>query len=579
MSTLRALGAQLRSGRQAQGESQTETAAALGMSRQWLARVESGTGNPDLRQLFALCDHLGLHLLARPNHTETVAPGDETEAGATRPAVPAQFKASPGMAPDVDLDALLATFSGGRERTHRITASPGTPQPGPVLMSDRQLYVLMHDVIAGVISQNGSGSYRLEYDEDYRAADGLALSLSLPLTTTGHSHRPVRAYLQGLLPDNPATLDAWARRFGVSARNPFALLQHVGEECAGAIRLVRPERINDVLGGRITPLAESDIELLIRQLRADPTAAPVPSVADGQFSLAGAQSKFSLLRTRSGWAQAAGRYPSTHIVKPVLDDLFLDKELNEHVCLSLLRRCGLSAAGSDFVAFGEELAIVVTRYDRVAAGDADADLYLRVHQEDLCQAMGVLPEHKYRPGIRQIADLFANSLPGEVRELVAAPFAEGLLANWLLGGTDAHAKNSSLLYAPAQTRLAPLYDVISYLPYRQRAPRIVRRPGEGDTTRVRLAMAVGGQADALQITADGWRETADLLDLDGATVIDRGLELASHILEELPGVVEDVRDAGVVSPMLDELTDTVGRHVAVCRSILSGTPPSGHRPR
>jgi serine/threonine-protein kinase HipA len=192
--------------------------------------------------------------------------------------------------------------------------------------------------------------------------------------------------------------------------------------------------------------------------------------------------------------------------------------------------------------------------------------------------MGVLPEHKYRPGVRQIAELFRTALPDGRRESVAAAFADGLMANWLLGGTDAHAKNYSLLHTPVQTRLAPLYDVISYLPYRQRAPRFVRRPGEGDTTRVRLAMAIGGHFDALQITADAWGDTADLLGVDGSTLIRRGTELAGNILQQLPGVIQSVRDAGIISPVLDELTDTIERHVSVCRSVLSGATPPSPRP-
>jgi serine/threonine-protein kinase HipA len=453
-------------------------------------------------------------------------------------------------------------------------------------MADRQLHVLMYDASAGVITQNRSGGYRLEYDEDYLAASApgqpgfLPLSLSLPLTARVHLNKPVRAYLQGLLPDNTATLQAWATRFGVSARNPFALLEHVGEECAGAVRFVRPDRLDAIQDGKITPASDAEVEALIKQLRSDPTGAPVPGVAAGQFSLAGAQSKFSLLRTASGgWAQAAGPHPSTHIVKPVLGDQFMDKELNEHICLTLLRRCGLPAAVSEFLSFGREFAIVVERYDRVPAGGDDPDLYLRVHQEDLCQAMGVPPQDKYRLGVPQIAKLLRTALPSSSRKPVATAFADGLLANWLLGGTDAHAKNYSLLQTPTQARLAPLYDVISYLPYRQRAPRLVQRPGEGDHTRVKMAMAIGGESDALHVTRAGWRDTAGLLGLDDKALIERGLELADLILEELPDVIRDVQDAGVISPMPDELAETVERHLHVCRSTLSGIAPPSPRTR
>ena len=60
-------------------------------------------------------------------------------------------------------------------------------------------------------------------------------------------------------------------------------------------------------------------------------------------------------------------------------------------------------------------------------------------------------------------------------------FADALIWNWLIAGTDAHAKNYSLLLAGAQVRLAPLYDVASALPY----PDLHVR-------RLRFAMKIGG---------------------------------------------------------------------------------------
>ena len=51
----------------------------------------------------------------------------------------------------------------------------------------------------------------------------------------------------GLLPDNEQVIQRWARTYQVSAGNPFALLRHVGEDCAGAAQFVpshfrHPER-------------------------------------------------------------------------------------------------------------------------------------------------------------------------------------------------------------------------------------------------------------------------------------------------------------------------------------------------
>lgn len=51
-----------------------------------------------------------------------------------------------------------------------------------------------------------------------------------------HGHARIEPWLWGLLPDNEAILARWGQRFQVSPRNPWGLLAHVGEDCAGASR-------------------------------------------------------------------------------------------------------------------------------------------------------------------------------------------------------------------------------------------------------------------------------------------------------------------------------------------------------
>lgn len=441
---------------------------------------------------------------------------------------------------------------------------------------------MIGDVRAGLLRQDVGGRLSFTYDDGYASSGpgALPLCLALPVGEGEHTGVALRAYLQGLLPDNQATLDAWGRRFGVSGDNPFALLRHVGHEVAGAVRFLTPDDLTTAADGAVIPQTDADIAHTIRELQTDPSGASAPGVSEGQFSLAGAQSKFSLLRTAGGtWARGVGRYPNTHIVKPVLDDLFVDKELNEHVCLELLSRCGVPAASSQFTQFEDQTALVVRRYDRVSAGGTDPDLRVRLHQEDLCQALGVPPARKYAVTVRNIARLLDAAVPGTSREPVAWAFARGLLANWLLAGTDAHAKNYSLLHTAAQTRLAPLYDVISWLPYRERAPRLTRRPGAGDQTRVKLAMAINGKSDGLAVTAVDWRAVADQLGLDPDRVITEGVRLSDALSANISPVVADVRAAGIESPALSELDELVQRHVGLCRSALLGHGPIAARVR
>ncbi len=89
----------------------------------------------------------------------------------------------------------------------------------------------------------------------------------------------------------------------------------------------------------------------------------------------------------------------------------------------------------------------------------------RIHQEDFCQAMGLAPFFKCQPeGIKadyveMAGDLLSETVrsPAESR----VKFAKRLVFNYVVGNSDAHLKNSSLLYGRdwRSRSLAPMYDV------------------------------------------------------------------------------------------------------------------------
>ena len=163
------------------------------------------------------------------------------------------------------------------------------------MADDRGLVVLIGGRRAGVVTMNTQGRLALRYDEEYLAtADPTPLSLSMPLVQRDHGDGPVRAFLWGLLPDNEQVLQRWARTYQVSAGNPFALLRHVGEDCAGAAQFVRPERVDALMAGKgeVQWLDEDQVAERLRLLRRDPTA--WHTFDTGQFSLAGAQAKTAL---------------------------------------------------------------------------------------------------------------------------------------------------------------------------------------------------------------------------------------------------------------------------------------------
>lgn len=325
------------------------------------------------------------------------------------------------------------------------------------------LVVMMNGRRVGQVTR-ANGRLQFRYDAEYlESGPGIPLSLSMPLVEAVHGHGRVHPFLWGLLPDNEQILRRWAARFQTSATSAFGLLSHVGEDCAGAVQFFPAERFEPTEDGRQS-LSEDDVAAILRDLRRDPGLTRRPGDV-GQFSLAGAQAKTALQLSRGRWYLPSGREPTTHILKPPRPDLDGHVE-NEHFCLRLAAAAGLRVARTRIQWFGDERAIVVERYDR----KRDRDRLHRVHQEDACQALAVHPANKYEseggPGIDTLMGLLnQSSRPVEDRRR----FMNAVAFNYVVLGTDAHAKNFSLLLGDGgQVRLAPLYDLASLLPYPRR---------------------------------------------------------------------------------------------------------------
>src|SRR3546814_498016 len=156
----------------------------------------------------------------------------------------------------------------------------------------------------------------------------------------------------------------------------------------------------------------------------------------------------------------------------------------------------MPTAATQVMHFEDEVAIVVERYDRCRTTEE----LVRVHQEDICQALGVYPFRKYQneggPGARSVIELLRAHSSSSEEDI--ANFVDALAFNWLIAGTDAHAKNYSLLIGShGVVRLAPLYDVASALPY-----------SGSDVERLKLAMKIGRYYRLQDISIRDWHRLA-----------------------------------------------------------------------
>ncbi|HEX8210597.1 MAG TPA: type II toxin-antitoxin system HipA family toxin [Longimicrobium sp.] len=418
----------------------------------------------------------------------------------------------------------------------------------------RELIVLMAGQMLGTLSQNSRGDLALTYAPEWRDhPDSYALSLSMPLASRTHGDSVVRPYLEGLLPDSQGVLERWARQLHTSARNPFGLLAHMGEDCAGAVQIVPADRLESLLApsrDSVRWLSEAEVAKRLRDL-VENHGTGRDSSDRGYFSLAGAQPKTVLTLEGGRWGVPSGAVPSTHILKPPALDLD-GFAINEHLCLTLVDELGLWTTKSEVHSFDGETTIVVERYDRRRVGDR----VVRVHQEDLCQAMSVPPTLKYEadggPGAPESVTLLIEHSTDPESDV--GTFLDALALNWAISGTDAHAKNFSILIGPGEAGLAPLYDIASALPY----------PAWIHPRKAKLAMRVGREYQIGKISRRHWVEFAARADLDADPVVERVRALIGAIPDATMRAVARVRGEGIEHEILNEMESKLIAHAHGC---------------
>ena len=361
------------------------------------------------------------------------------------------------------------------------------------------LDVHMHGRHVGTLDGSDRRSLRFAYAPEYVGdPSSTPLSVSMPLRESPYSHATVHPYLWGLLPDNERVLERWAREFGCSSSDVTGLLAGVGTDVAGAAQYVQPgDAPEESQRGHVDWVDDAEIAQFLRDVRRDTTAWRLHP--EGRWSLAGAQTKIALLHDEATgrWGVPSGSTPTTHILKPAITELD-DFDINEHLCLAAAGSLGMRAAATSIQAFDDQRVLVVKRYDRIVQDDG---AILRVHQEDLCQALSVHPAKKYESdGGPSAGDL------GRIVDEVSAGtdtrrLHDALVYHWLTMSTDGHAKNFSLLLSGAQTRLAPMYDVASGLPHLH-------------PQKAKLAHKIGGENRPARIQWRHWERLARSIKLD-----------------------------------------------------------------
>lgn len=321
------------------------------------------------------------------------------------------------------------------------------------------------------------------------------ISLSLPLQETVFAPDQARPFFVNLLPEG-GVRTAVAKKHGLSERNDFALLQAIGGECAGALMLL-PEHEPFVANPGYRALPDHELDSMLAQLPTYPLLACASNV---RLSLAGAQDKLPVYIHDQRIHLPTGTSPTSHIIKPPIPH-FDSTVINEGFCMTLAKRIALTVPDIEVWSRSTQL-LIVERYDRTQVQQQ----IRRIHQEDLCQALGILPEEKYEheggPSIARCFDMVERHSSNPLRD--RQQLLRWCIFNVLIGNMDAHAKNLSLVIEPEGVRLAPFYDLLATIVY----------PGLSE----KLAMKIGGENRIPWLQRRHWERFAKAVGIQPRTV-------------------------------------------------------------
>lgn len=339
----------------------------------------------------------------------------------------------------------------------------------------------------------------------------VALSASLPLQAEPFDDRETRPFFAGLLPEGQMRR-LIAQQFQVSGQNDFALLDHIGGECAGAVTFLKPGQALPAATGNddVQWLSDDEVVAILDEIPRRPMLAGKDGL---RLSLAGAQDKLPVVFDGARIGLPLGGTPSSHILKPAIHAV-QDSVINEGFCMALAEAMQLKPAKSKVHRVLDRSFLLVERYDRLV----DAQGYRqRLHQEDFCQALGVVPEMKYQneggPDLAQCFDLVRRVTRPSAPQILR--LLDCVIFNVLIGNHDAHAKNFSLLYSGKVPVLASFYDTLSTAVY--------------PTLTSKMAMKIGSKYKFSEVQARHWEQFAESVGLTKAQARRRILELAKSL--------------------------------------------------
>ena len=394
-------------------------------------------------------------------------------------------------------------------------------------------------VQAGHISGSSFRDAVFSYDESYISSPvAHAISLSLPLSKKAFDTDATKTFFDGLLPEG-FTRQCVADSIHATSDDYISILRELGSECLGAIQIIDEDKPSVKTGYTSLSIEE------IKELAKEGASKSAEIVVKSHLSLTGASGKVGLYYDESSgkWYKPQGLAPSTHIVKQS-HVRYKNIVLNEQLCLLAAQKLGIEIPESFILQTqagkvnDEDVLFATRRFDRFF--DSESNIIdglktpYRLHQEDFAQSLGIKSADKYEKAgegyLKKMFDLLQKYSSNPIEDVLK--LWRRAVFNFIIGNTDNHIKNSSLIYSKdlSSIRLAPFYDVVCTRIY--------------ESSTDEMSVSINGRQNINQITKDDFEKEARNCGLGPKIAIKIYDELHNGIKKALLDSAEELSKTG-----------------------------------
>lgn len=400
----------------------------------------------------------------------------------------------------------------------------------------------------GTLHRNSDLVSSFSYSDQWlKDKSAFQLSLAMPLQKESFGNKVTLSFFENLLPEGDAR-DALEKT--QDTRGTYDILKKFGSDCAGAVIVSDKEESpfdRNLEGGEVE-IEMSEIYKAIDEKRS--VAEVIANLDPGYLSIAGAQDKFAAIFRDDKFYLPTGGLPTTHIVKvPIFRSGVKESVYNEYYCMRLAGLVGLNVPKC-FVIDDEEHPLYVTeRYDREIGENV-----VRIHQQDFCQAQGVVSEYKYEakggPTLKDNYQLIKTNVTISKRSQAMFDYLDWVCFNLLIGNNDSHSKNISFLLNDGKLELAPFYDLLCTAIY----PKLRRN----------FSFVIGDRDDASRVGSNQFKMVDEKLGLKQGTMGLKAIEMSEKLLKHKDELANKIKVELPNGKIIQKISDLIENR---CKSL------------